>query len=343
MPVPNSFANVTTSIPLSQLDANFNTPITLGNTAIQLGNTVSTLNNMTLANVTVTSGNVTLTNVTVTTANVTTANIATEIVTTSQTLSYGTANGVVYLNGSKVATTGSALTFNGTTLAVTGAFEVTRNTGTLATLTQTSATGYGLTIIPGADTNYQALTINNAANTLNNISMYGDGTAKFAKTIGVGGATPSTSGAGITFPATQSASSDANTLDDYEEGTWTPAIAGGSGTTYANQDGWYTKVGNLVTIGFNLVIGAKGTISGNAQITGLPFTSGSSPARAGGSLAVVNTTGTAYVFTALFVDNGVTTMDIYIKTAAATFTSIPTGTSFFAASTQLIASLSYRV
>ena len=45
----------------------------------------------------------------------------------------------------------------------------------------------------------------------------------FTTTIGVGGATASASGTGITFPATQSASSDANTLDDYEEGTWTPS------------------------------------------------------------------------------------------------------------------------
>jgi hypothetical protein len=63
MPVPNTFANATTSIPLSQLDQNFATAITLGNTAIQLGNTVTTLNNMTLANVTVSSGNVTVTSV----------------------------------------------------------------------------------------------------------------------------------------------------------------------------------------------------------------------------------------------------------------------------------------
>ena len=55
MPVPNTFASATTSIPLSQLDANFATTITLGNTAIQLGNTVTTLNNMTLANVTISS------------------------------------------------------------------------------------------------------------------------------------------------------------------------------------------------------------------------------------------------------------------------------------------------
>ena len=56
MPVPNTFANATTSIPLSQLDTNFATPITIGNTAVQLGNTVTTLNNMTLANVSITSG-----------------------------------------------------------------------------------------------------------------------------------------------------------------------------------------------------------------------------------------------------------------------------------------------
>lgn len=55
MPVPNTFANATTTIPLSQLDNNFATPITIGNTAVQLGNTVTTLNNMTLPNVTISS------------------------------------------------------------------------------------------------------------------------------------------------------------------------------------------------------------------------------------------------------------------------------------------------
>jgi hypothetical protein len=61
MTVPYAFGSATTSIPLSELDANFNTPITIGNTAVQLGNTVTTLNNMTLANATVSSGNVTVT------------------------------------------------------------------------------------------------------------------------------------------------------------------------------------------------------------------------------------------------------------------------------------------
>lgn len=55
MAVPYTFATATSAIPLSQLDSNFATTITLGNTAIQLGNTVTTLNNMTFANVTISS------------------------------------------------------------------------------------------------------------------------------------------------------------------------------------------------------------------------------------------------------------------------------------------------
>ena len=66
MAVPYTFGSATAAIPLAQLDTNFATTITLGNTAIQLGNTVTTLNNMTLANVTVSSGNVTVTNANVT-------------------------------------------------------------------------------------------------------------------------------------------------------------------------------------------------------------------------------------------------------------------------------------
>ena len=72
----------------------------------------------------------------------------------------------------------------------------------------------------------------------------------FTTTIGVGGATPAASGSGITFPATQSASSDANTLDDYEEGTWTPTyVSSGATFTYnVDRNGRYVKIGNTVTV-----------------------------------------------------------------------------------------------
>ena len=72
----------------------------------------------------------------------------------------------------------------------------------------------------------------------------------------------------IKFPAAQNASSDANTLDDYEEGTWTPSLGGN--TTYYTQTGTYTKIGNIVHIRANLHINSIGTGSATI-ITGLPF------------------------------------------------------------------------
>jgi hypothetical protein len=89
-----------------------------------------------------------------------------------------------------------------------------------------------------------------------------------ATTLSVGAATPSTSGAGITFPATQSASTDANTLDDYEEGTWTPSLGGTA--TYDLQSGTYTKIGKVVTINGAIRPTSLGTGSANT-LSGLPF------------------------------------------------------------------------
>jgi hypothetical protein len=101
------------------------------------------------------------------------------------------------------------------------------------------------------------------------------GTVISASTIGVGGATPSTSGAGITFPAAVSASSNANTLDDYEEGTFTPVITATSGSlTYANQAGKYTKIGNTVVCTFWIQWSANNSLSGSQTfMEGLPFAS----------------------------------------------------------------------
>lgn len=93
-------------------------------------------------------------------------------------------------------------------------------------------------------------------------------------TVGVGGATASASGSGVSFPATQSASTDPNTLDDYEEGTWTLTVTPGSGaiTSYTVQTQKYTKIGNLVTAIFKFTITNNGTGASYLQIN-LPFTS----------------------------------------------------------------------
>lgn len=88
------------------------------------------------------------------------------------------------------------------------------------------------------------------------------------------GGTATVTGGQVAFPATQVPSSDANTLDDYEEGTWTPIIGGTGGTsgqTYGGAAGWYTKIGDLVHAFFNVGLTNKGTITGAVMVGGLPF------------------------------------------------------------------------
>jgi hypothetical protein len=80
------------------------------------------------------------------------------------------------------------------------------------------------------------------------------------------------SGVGIAFPATQSASSNANTLDDYEEGSWTPALAGAGSPTYSENYGRYIKIGRLVTLVGKIAVSGVTSSSNAITVTGLPFT-----------------------------------------------------------------------
>jgi hypothetical protein len=114
--------------------------------------------------------------------------------------------------------------------------------------------------------------------------------------IGIGGRAAVTTGVGITFPTVQSASSDANTLDDYEEGTWTPSQ--GAGLTVVgtfSSSGTYTKVGRVVTL--------RGSVSGSTSVAlaasdtvicgNIPFTpTGSVPDRNIGGMT--NNTNSAF-------------------------------------------------
>ena len=114
---------------------------------------------------------------------------------------------------------------------------------------------------------------------------------KTKTTISVGDATPANNGAGITFPATQSASSDANTLDDYEEGTftptWTPSTSGTITLYTAYQNLAYTKVGRVVTItGQNAIQSVSSPVGTYVNITGLPFTVGATFVHSSGFLAL---------------------------------------------------------
>ena len=78
----------------------------------------------------------------------------------------------------------------------------------------------------------------------------------------------------IKFPGTQNPSSDANTLDDYEEGPWTPTFGGSggqSGQAYTANAGLYIKKGREVTATATIILSTLGTITGNVEVQGLPF------------------------------------------------------------------------
>jgi hypothetical protein len=87
------------------------------------------------------------------------------------------------------------------------------------------------------------------------------------------GGNTSATGTGIAFPASQNASSDANTLDDYEEGTFTATLTGdvSNPTTPVTVNAKYTKIGNVVTIAIGYENVNTSGASGAVSIQGLPF------------------------------------------------------------------------
>jgi hypothetical protein len=78
----------------------------------------------------------------------------------------------------------------------------------------------------------------------------------------------------IQFPATQNASANANTLDDYEEGTFTVTDQSGAGLTFSNNTGRYVKVGGLVYFAMDVIFPTTASVTNIAL--SLPFQSGTS-------------------------------------------------------------------
>ena len=255
---------------------------------------------------------------------------ASQVVTYTNQPTYtgGTANGVMYLNGSKAVTTGSALVFDGTNLGVgvsspayrldlsigaTSGAKLFKFTGasSQSMFGYADSGGVGITRTDPYNTmvylttgntiefytasalrayfdSTGALFINRASNgvhlqtQVNSVNTTALGSFNGAPTVGsnlsgysgimFNGASlePTLDGlntrqsalvdigstgfrfktghfTGINFPATQVASADANTLDDYEEGTWTPSLAGVANlNAISTVSARYTKVGNVV-------------------------------------------------------------------------------------------------
>ena len=118
--------------------------------------------------------------------------------------------------------------------------------------------------------------------------------------------------AGIQFPATQAASADANNLDDYEEGTWTPTDASGGGLTLTTPTGTYEKIGRMFIARFSLVYPATADGS-NATVGAVPFTVANT-ANARQGFVGVSTETTAQC---LYPTNNATTIPVLTNAGAA--------------------------
>ena len=169
-----------------------------------------------------------------------------------------------------------------------------------------------------------------------NPTLYGN--VSVTGVIGVGGATPSTSGSGITFPATQSDSSNANTLDDYEEGTWTPNIGGNA--TYSSQNGRYTKIGNIVYLSWDMTITTRGTGS-TSTISGVPFAPASGGGVNAGTWGYGTGLGVSVVFLSFRLDPGGSS-SIFNAILTSATTSMTSSQDIYTNGTNVNSSLTYR-
>jgi hypothetical protein len=248
-----------------------------------------------------------------------------------------TANGLVYASSTSALATGSGLVFDGTNLGL----GVTPSAWSGLTAIQSlraSLVGLGNNGYFGSNWYFDGTNnkyIASAAASRIDFTAGGmqfqtapSGTAgnaiSFTQSLALGKGTTlvlengtSSSGTGIAFPATQSASSDANTLDDYEEGTWTPALYFGGnavGLTYASRFGTYTKIGNLVSATVQISLSANGSSTGEATILGLPFTSNSTQAYT----AFLQTDNVSFTGSALiYLPPNSTTLAAYYESTAA--------------------------
>jgi hypothetical protein len=201
-----------------------------------------------------------------------------------------------------------------------------------------SPTGTGTVAISPAG----ALTINpTTASTINNTSIGATtaSTGRFTSvTATTGNVVIGTSGQGIDFSAT-AGTGTSELLADYEEGTWTPTIGGNA--TYLAQEGYYTKVGRIVTIQGKIQINVIGTGS-TTTISGLPYAqlSASSASNSGGGVSYFAGIATSVYTLIPYVINGNTTI-IFESQTAAGFTSSNYQTTVFQGGTRLDFFLTY--
>jgi len=193
-------------------------------------------------------------------------------------LSSFTTNGILYATSTSALTTGSALTFDGSLVVPASAIGISGTVGFRANDTTNSkniqmfraGSGYnyiGIVGTQGVIYSIDQLTIAMDTNGPLQLSLGGAVRWTYDST---GNVAVNTAAKGINFTANANAPGmTSELLNWYEEGTWTPSLGGN--TTYTVQEGFYTRVGNLVHVQGKIVVNAIGTGS-QTTVSGLPFT-----------------------------------------------------------------------
>ena len=152
-----------------------------------------------------------------------------------------------------------------------------------------------------------------------------------------------TSGKGIDFSAT-SGTGTSELFDDYEEGTWTPLFTDGTNnaTMSAFNAGFYTKVGNLVTVSGYIEASSLGSMSGDVKLAGLPFTTpGTGGAHTGSAAGWGNNLNiTAGQVVGMITDLGTTTIGLKLWDASTGATNLQA--SEMLSNTVITINLTYR-
>jgi hypothetical protein len=164
------------------------------------------------------------------------------------------------------------------------------------------------------------------------------------QTLSTGNLIQGTAAKGFNFSAnTPTAGKTSTLLNWYEEGTCTLGIAFGGGTTgitYGARPVGYVRIGSLVTVTGYIALSNKGSSTGNATITGLPFTAASS---ANGGYAAVALSAANLVFVGQYsgyTAAGGTTVNLYQTIEAGTLSAL-TNTNF-ANNTEIEFCIHYR-
>ena len=154
--------------------------------------------------------------------------------------------------------------------------------------------------------NTTAITVNSSQN------------VALASTASVSGLLTASSGVAI------GGTGSANTLDDYEEGTWTPTIKindSTSGIAYASRSGAYVKIGELVYVEADITLSSKGSGTGGVKVGSLPFTVDdrtSETSLDGGASIIPFSVGTTGIYTPIGVigKGGTTDLALYAATSS---------------------------